>query len=92
MLAKVSAFLTGDNPKSPVMSYSARDSDGNTWTLNVTQPGHGLHFGYVLRGSVNGTAYSIGEGWAIKQNIPLLGGYVDDVWKQQNQNNIDEAH
>jgi len=91
LLAQASAELLGDNPKSPVISYSARATDGNTWVLNVTELGHGLHFGYVLRGSVDGTAYSIGEGWAIKQNVPILGGYVDDVWKQQNQTNIDEA-
>jgi hypothetical protein len=73
------------------MSYSLKDSNGNTWEINVTQPGHGLHFGYVLRGSVDGKAMSIGEGWAWKQKVPGLANWVDDVWVQQNQKNIDEA-
>jgi hypothetical protein len=90
-LAKFSAALTGDDPKSPVMSYSLKDGNGNTWEINVTQPGHGLHFGYVLRGSVGGKAMSIGEGWAWKQKVPGLANWVDNVWVQQNQKNIDEA-
>jgi len=40
---------------------------------------------------VDGKAMSIGEGWALKQKFPGLAGWVDDVWVQQNQKNIDEA-
>lgn len=61
----------------------------------MTEPTHGFHFGFVLRGSVDGQTVSIGEGWAWKQTkIGSLGmsGYVDDVWKDQNQRNINEAH
>jgi len=57
----------------------------------VTQPGHGLHFGHVLRGSIDGQAISIGEGWAIPQIIPGLSQYINDVWSGQNQRNIDDA-
>jgi hypothetical protein len=90
VLARLGGLL-GNNTKSPVMSYSFTDSNRNTWVINVTQPGHGLHFGYVLRGSVDGVAISIGEGWAPIQTWPYLGDLINDVWIQQNQVNIDNA-
>lgn len=92
--AAISADLSlgSDDPRSPVKSYSATDGNGNTWAINVTEPTHGFHFGYVLRGSVNGETISIGEGWAWKQKTPILGSYADDVWKDQNQRNINDAH
>jgi hypothetical protein len=34
---------------------------------------------------------SIGEGWAPVQTWPFLGDYINDVWLQQNQVNIDNA-
>ena len=83
--------LFGFDPKSPVFSYLITDKAGNNWTLNVTQPGHGLHFGFVLRGSVDGKAVSIGEGWAWAQAVPGMSDYINDVWYPQNQKNIDEA-
>jgi RHS repeat-associated protein len=83
--------LSGNNPKSPVISYKRTDESDNVWVVNVTRPGHGLHFGYVLRGSVDGVAMSIGEGWAPVQTWPFLGDYINDVWLQQNQVNIDNA-
>jgi len=91
LMARSGAAL-GDDPRSPVKSYIARDRNGNTWTINVTQPGHGLHFGYVLRGSVNGTAITIGEGWAVPQVIPVLSEYINNVWVGHNQKNIDDAN
>ena len=48
-LAKITALITGDDARSPVRSYSLRDSNGNWWAVNVTQQGHGLHFGYASR-------------------------------------------
>ena len=90
LLAKAGGLL-GNNTDSPVKSYSATDNNGNTWVINVTQPGHGLHFGYVLRGSVDGTAVSIGEGWAVPQAVPGLSDYINSVWVGQNQQNIDDA-
>jgi hypothetical protein len=94
VLAKISAFLSfgHDDPRSPVKSYSFTAKDGNIWAINVTEPTHGFHFGYVLRGSVGGQTISIGEGWAWKQKTPILGNYADQVWQAQNQKNIDEAH
>jgi RHS repeat-associated protein len=93
-LAVISSYMNlgRDDPRSPVKSYSATDNNGNTWAINVTEPTHGFHFGYVLRGSVNGQTISIGEGWAWKQKTPILGNYADHVWNVQNQVNIDEAH
>ena len=91
LLARASALL-GNDPKSPVKSYTTNDRIGNVWVINVTQPGHGLHFGYVLRGSVNGEVISIGEGWAAPQAVPVLSGYINDVWVGHNQRNIDDAH
>lgn len=92
LLAKFGSLLPGGSGDSPVNSYSATDQSGNTWVINVTQPGHGLHFGYVLRGSVGGQAISIGEGWAIPQAIPVLSGYINNVWIDHNQRNVDDAH
>jgi len=82
--------LFGNNPDSPVRSYSVTVGS-DKWAINVTQPGHGLHFGFVLRGSINGVAMSIGEGWALPQAAPLLGPYINSVWVEQNQRNIDAA-
>jgi len=82
--------LFGNNPDSPVRSYSVTVGS-DKWAINVTQPGHGLHFGFVLRGSINGVAMSIGEGWALPQAAPLLGPYIISVWVEQNQRNIDAA-
>ena len=96
-LAVISSYLSlgKDDPRSPVKSYSATDGNGNTWTINVTEPTHGFHFGYVLRGSVDGQTMSIGEGWAKKQTMwgsLGLAAYADNVWIEQNQVNIDAAH
>lgn len=91
VLARAGALL-GYDPDSPVKSYRATDRNGNTWTINVTQPGHGLHFGYVLRGSVGGQVMTIGEGWAIPQAFGFASdAIINDVWKDHNQKNIDDA-
>lgn len=90
VLARADAIV-GNNPESTIKSYSTTDRNGNAWVINVTQRGHGLHFGYVLRGSVNGEAISIGEGWAIPQAVPVLSEYINDVWEGHNQRNIDDA-
>ncbi|NLC36169.1 MAG: hypothetical protein GX772_06960 [Alcaligenaceae bacterium] len=90
LLARMGVVF-GDNPESPVKSYSFVDKNDNTWVINVTQPGHGLHFGYVLRGSVDGMALSIGEGWAVPQVVPGLSEYINSVWYGHNQKNIDDA-
>jgi hypothetical protein len=61
------------------------------WTINITQPDHGLFFGYVLRGSIDGVAMSIGEGWAVPQAVLVLSGYINDIWSTQNALNIRDA-
>jgi hypothetical protein len=61
--------------------------------MNVTQDSHTLSPGYVLRGVVGGTAVSYGEGTALKQTFgPLSDALTNNVWIDQNQKNIDEAH
>lgn len=83
--------LVGDDPRSPVKSYKFTSLAGDDWVVNVTQPGHGLHFDYVLRGSVNGQVVSIGEGWALPQAVPVLSEYINNVWRHHNEQNIDDA-
>jgi len=78
---------------SPVKSYTATDPKGNTWTINVTEPGHPLFPGYVLRGAVGGTTITYGEGSGLAQAFgPASQIIINDVWKSQNQTNIDNAH
>jgi len=89
-LAKLGSLI-GDDPESPVVSYSFVDNNGRSWALNVTQPGHGLHFGIVLRGSVDQSVESVGLGWAIPQAVPGLSGYINDVWREHNARNIEDA-
>ncbi|MGQ0798496.1 MAG: RHS repeat-associated core domain-containing protein [Pseudomarimonas sp.] len=89
-LADAGGILPGNDGDSPVKSYSFKNGS-DTWIINVTRPGHGLHFGYVLRGSVNGEAISIGEGWALPQALPFLGDYINNVWELGNKWNIDDA-
>jgi hypothetical protein len=77
---------------SPVKSYAATDKNGNTWTINVTEPGHPLFPGYVLRGAVDGTTITYGEGVGAAQAFgPASQILINDVWKGQNQQNIDDA-
>ncbi len=75
-----------------VKSYAATDKNGNTWTINVTEPGHPLFPGYVLRGAVDGTTITYGEGVGAAQAFgPASQILINDVWKGQNQQNIDDA-
>ncbi len=81
--------LFGD---SPVRSYTATDQKGDTWTINVTEPGHLLAPGYVLRGSLDGHAITYGEGLAIPQAFGTASDLgINDVWIDHNQDNIDDA-
>lgn len=77
---------------SPVKSFTFLDAKGNVWTVNVTLPGHPLHPGYVLRGAVDGKVITYGEGVGVFQAFgPLSQKMINDVWINQNQNNIDYA-
>jgi len=61
--------------------------------MNVTQDSHTLSPGYVLRGVVQGDAVTYGEGTALKQKLGQASDtLINDVWINQNQRNIDEAH
>jgi hypothetical protein len=78
---------------SSVKSYTFRDSKGSTWEMNVTENSHTLSPGYVLRGVAQGNAVSYGEGTALKQNLGQASdALINDVWVDQNQRNINEAH
>lgn len=78
---------------SAVTSYTFKDPRGTTWTVNMTQDSHTLASGYVLRGVVQGDAISYGEGTALKQNLGQVSDFLtNDVWIDQNQRNIDNAH
>jgi RHS repeat-associated protein len=73
---------------SPVISYLSYDSAGDEVVVNVTQPGHILFPGYVVRvitpGSAGGlTVDNYGEGWALDQSNWLLGGGFSLIWYVQ---------
>jgi len=70
---------------SPVISYLTHDSAGDEVVVNVTQPGHILFPGYVVRvitpGSAGGlTVDNYGEGWALDQSNWRLGGGFNLIW------------
>ena len=78
---------------SSVKSYTFQDSKGNTWEMNVTENSHTLSPGYVLRGVAQGNAVSYGEGTALKQDLGQASDVImNNVWIDQNQRNINEAH
>ncbi len=91
VLASASAAVgLGD---SSVKSYTFQDAKGNTWEMNVTEDSHTLSPGYVLRGVAQGNAVSYGEGTALKQDLGQASDVLmNNVWTDQNQKNIDEAH
>jgi len=81
---------------SPVMSYIRTDSSGNAVVVNVTQPGHPLHPGVVVRGVVtkNGQSvvHNVGEGTAPLQSYGRLSDrLINDVWIRQSDQNIKDA-
>jgi RHS repeat-associated protein len=82
---------------SPVLSYTRKDSNGNTMVVNVTQPGHPLFPGYVARETdrdSNGgiTVHNYGEGTSVLQSpYSPFAGMIDDVWQQQTQTIINDT-
>ncbi len=78
---------------SPVISYLTKDSAGDQVVVNVTQQGHPLFPGYVVRlvtanpGGLGLTVHNYGEGWAIKQSdlLPWIPAYIDNHWLSQTQ-------
>jgi RHS repeat-associated protein len=70
---------------SPVQSYSTTDSNGNPVVINVTQPGHWLHPGYVVRTIEGGTIHNYGEGTSVLQGPydPWADSF-SNIWRGQN--------
>jgi len=87
----ISSF--GNDPggynNSPVRSYTT--DNGNT-VVNVTQPGHPLHPGYVAR-TINGSQVNnYGEGTARLQGpYSPLAGQINGVWNDQTQGILDSC-
>lgn len=83
---------------SPVISYLTYDSAGDQVVVNVTQPGHPLFPGYVVRVIKPGpggalTVHNYGEGWGFKQSIfdPLFANSINNVWTSQTQDLINQC-
>lgn len=72
--------------RSPVVSYAFTDpASGNHFIVNVTQPGHDLHPGYLARwvsSTPSGTViHNFGEGLALEQaQWNPLGQVLNSVW------------
>jgi len=73
----------------PVTSYKMQFADGSIMVVNVTQPGHFLHAGYIVQWAVreNGrtTLYIAGEGWNLPQGNwnSFARSEEEDVWAKQ---------
>jgi len=83
---------------SPVISYDFTNSDGGGAVVNVTQPGHPLHPGYVSRyTSVNDAGSTIvnntgeGTGWLQSSSSPFANT-INGVWPGQTQGIIDSIN
>ena len=77
---------------SPVRSHTFVDDKGNTWTVNVTEKGHPLFPGFVLRGAVDGKIITYGQGVGKLQAGGAVSQLIiDNVWLDQNQANLDNA-
>ena len=73
----------GGYNNSPVLSYTRADG---SYVVNVTQPGHPLHPGYVLRTIEGAQVNNYGEGLGWLQGSPNpLAGFVNGVWQGQTQ-------
>jgi len=88
-------FIGLFNVTSPVISYSVNNAEGS-WVFNVTQAGHPLSDGYVLRGvlptSDGGTTIiNYGEGDSILQRLPVTSDFVNSVWYSVSQDNVNFA-
>jgi RHS repeat-associated protein len=82
----------GSISDSPVKTFTDV-VDGNLWTINVTQPGHLLHPGFVMRGAIGGSVVSYGEGTGALQAFgPISKVAINDVWINQNSANVKNAN
>ena len=74
----------------PVKSYLTTDQNGTPMVVNVTQPGHGLSPGVVIRyvttSPSGSTIQTEGTGLGAPQGLGILGYFRDNisnVWKGQ---------
>jgi RHS repeat-associated protein len=74
--------------ESPVKSYITKDQNGNTVVVNVTQSGHPLHSGYVIRTVENGVVHNYGEGVGFPQSdfTGVIGDKIDEQWYPETDN------
>jgi hypothetical protein len=87
----ISSFGTdsGGYNNSPVISYIRADEiTGRPITVNVTQPGHPLHPGYVARDVVQNSGNTIvnnyGEGSSVLQSpLSPAAPFINGVWTGQ---------
>jgi len=82
--------------ESPVKSYVRKDANGNDIVINVTQPGHPLHPGYVIRHvEVHGDQSIIhndGEGLGLLQApISPFRSTINDQWIDQSKQIINRV-
>lgn len=74
---------------SPVMSY-VRPFEGGEVIVNVTEPGHPLHPGYVARwtsGRQSPKMHVYGEGTSVLQSTyNPMSGAINSIWKGQATN------
>ena len=79
----------GGYNNSPVRSYTR---DGGNVVVNVTQPGHRLHPGYVVR-TINGAQVNnYGEGTGFLQGpYSPFANTINNLWFDQTQNIIDNC-
>jgi RHS repeat-associated protein len=80
---------------SPVASYSVNSAAG-LWIFNVTQVGHKLSDGYVLRGAVSNSSggtniINYGEGDSKFQSQLGVSGLINNVWNPVSQDNVNSA-
>ncbi|MFV5265353.1 RHS repeat domain-containing protein [Acinetobacter courvalinii] len=80
--------------RSPVKSYSVNNEYG-TWVYNVTQAGHPLSDGYVLRGAIPGIEgmqiINYGEGNGALQYSSITSGFINRIWIYGTLGNLKSA-
>jgi hypothetical protein len=84
------------SPFSPVLSYLTTDQNGTPVVVNVTQPGHWLHPGVVMRyvttSPSGSTIQNEGAGLApIQAPGRFLGDHLNRAWRGLSQDIVQEA-
>jgi RHS repeat-associated protein len=84
----------GGPPINPVISYLATDSSGGQYVINVTQPGHNLFPGYVMRTVTGSTIHNYGEGdggLQSKYSPQWVQDAINNGWYGLSKSIIDKA-